>query len=76
MNSNGKATIQVAREIFFQCAVELLKAQWRVPFVYGWKSRASSTECIQEFRMILEMKSKISPDTFNRLVVVMAMPCV
>ena len=26
--------------------------------------------------MILEMKSKIFPDTFNRLVVVMAMPCV
>jgi hypothetical protein len=26
--------------------------------------------------MILEMKSKVSPDTFNRLVIVMAMPCV
>jgi len=31
MNYNVKATIP--REIFFQCAVELLKAQWRVPFV-------------------------------------------
>ena len=26
--------------------------------------------------MILEMKSKVSPDTFNRMVIVMAMPCV
>jgi len=26
--------------------------------------------------MILEMKSKVSPFTFNRLVIVMAMPCV
>jgi hypothetical protein len=46
------------------CAVEVFKAQWLVSFVCALKSRASSTDCIQEFRVNLKMKNKIFPRYF------------